>query len=30
MGGKWVMRPLHYDRPDYDGDGTGKLFTIEL
>ncbi|CAN1230476.1 hypothetical protein LINPERPRIM_LOCUS3295 [Linum perenne] len=28
--GKWVMRPLHYNRPDYDGDHTGKLFTIEL
>ncbi|CAN1129230.1 hypothetical protein LINPERHAP2_LOCUS5097 [Linum perenne] len=28
--GRWVMRPLHYDRPDYDSDPTSKLFTIEL
>ncbi|CAN1167525.1 hypothetical protein LINPERHAP2_LOCUS27284 [Linum perenne] len=28
--GRWVMRPLHYDRPDYDADPTCDLFTIEL
>ncbi|CAN1186938.1 hypothetical protein LINPERPRIM_LOCUS11141 [Linum perenne] len=27
---KWAMRPLHYQRPDYEADPTGKLFTIEL
>ncbi|CAN1255762.1 hypothetical protein LINPERPRIM_LOCUS9095 [Linum perenne] len=28
--GRWVMRPLHYERPEYDAGPTGKLFTIEL
>ncbi|CAN1165070.1 hypothetical protein LINPERHAP2_LOCUS25938 [Linum perenne] len=28
--GRWVLRPLHYDRPDYDADPTCHLFTIEL